>query len=388
MILHNVHIIAEHGTRTINILNTRIDQIIASNEFSDPGKSEFTIEFDDAIAFPGIINSHDHLEFNLFPKLGNRIYKNYMEWGPDIHKQNKDVIAEVKKIPKQLRAEWGMYKNLLNGITTVVHHGEHVKIEDPLIDIFQECYSPHSVRLERYLKLKLNNPFLKKWPWVIHVGEGTDTSAYEEINELIRWNFLKKDLIAVHGVAMDINQAKKFKALIWCPDSNLFLLNATARVNELKNELKIIFGTDSAVSASWSIWDQIRLAKNLNLLSDKEIFDSLTKTPAVVWKLSDKGTLTNGKTADIVVAKMKDKSNSLNSFFQTNPEDILLVIKNGEIVLFDEVLKSHLTRDIIPEKFDKVFSNNKGKYIKGRLKNLIDKIKSYSSEINVPVGLE
>ena len=380
--------IGQNGLFHIKIVKDKIEQIISNKKFIKSTIDEPTIEFEDAIAFPGLINSHDHLEFNLFPQLGNGIYESYMEWGPDIHKQNKEIISEVKKIPKQLRAEWGIYKNLLNGITTVVNHGDTFKFDKPLIDIFQQCYSPHSVRLERYLKLKLNNPFSKKWPFVIHVGEGTDTFAHEEINELIKWNFLKKDLIAVHGVAMDANQAKKFKALIWCPDSNLFLLNATARVNELKNEVKIIFGTDSTVSASWNIWDHIRLARKLKMLSDEEIVDSLTKTPADVWKLNDKGILTNGKIADIVIAEMKDKSNSLNSFFQTSPEDILLVIRNGEIILFDEILKPQLPRNIITEGFGKVFINNISKYVKGNPSSLISKVKGYNSLINFPVKFE
>jgi len=388
MILHNVNIIGECDTSTISITNDKINKIILANEFTNANKDELSIKFNDVIAFPGLINSHDHLEFNLFPKLGNNIYKSYMEWGPDIYKQNKEVISEIKKVPKQLRAEWGLYKNLINGITTVVHHGEQFNFEDPVINIFKECYSLHSVQLERNLKLKLNNPFSGKWPVVIHVGEGTDPYAHEEINKLIKWNFLKKNLIAVHGVAMDTSQAKKFKALIWCPDSNLFLLNATARINELKNDVKIIFGTDSTISASWNLWDQIRVARNLNLLSDREIFYSLTEVPSLVWKLNNKGTLKEGKTADIVVAAMKDKSNSMKSFFQTNPEDILLIIKSGEIILFDEALKSQLTGNVIFENFDKVFINGRGKYIRGRLKILIDKIKSYSAEIDIPIEFQ
>src|SRR5579872_4079262 len=86
------------------------------------------IHFDDHIVFPGLINSHDHLDFNLFPKLGNRIYNNYVEWGEDIHKQNKSVIDSVLKVPKKLHIQWGIYKNLLNGVTTVVNHGEQLPI--------------------------------------------------------------------------------------------------------------------------------------------------------------------------------------------------------------------------------------------------------------------
>ncbi|HZW70500.1 MAG TPA: hypothetical protein VFF57_06465, partial [Hanamia sp.] len=58
-----------------------------------------TIFFEDAIAFPGLINSHDHLDFNLFPQTGNQVYNNYTEWGEDIHARNKVIIQAVLKIP-------------------------------------------------------------------------------------------------------------------------------------------------------------------------------------------------------------------------------------------------------------------------------------------------
>jgi len=387
MILQNINIIGETGLRHIKIVNGVIEQIVPDKEFLGSNKDELIIEFTDVIAFPGLINSHDHLEFNLFPKLGNRIYKSYMEWGPDIHKQNKDVISEVKEIPKQLRAQWGMYKNLFNGITTVIHHGEYFTIENPLINIFQNCYSLHSVRLEKYWKLKLNNPFKKNWPFVIHAGEGTNASAFEEIDELIRWNLFKRKLIAVHGVAMNIQQARAFEALIWCPDSNFFLLNTTAKVDQLKEQTKIVFGTDSTVSSSWSVWEQIRLARKTNMLSDEELFNSLTSLAAEVWRLDDIGMIKEQKKADIIIAKMKDKSDSLNSFFGLNATDILLIIKNGEIILYDESLRAQLDQKTIIKEFCKVFINKTGKYVKGDLIKLMDQIKKYNSKINFQVEI-
>ena len=35
-----------------------------------------------------------------------------------------------------------MYKNLLAGVTTVVNHGTRLKIENPVINIYQETAEP------------------------------------------------------------------------------------------------------------------------------------------------------------------------------------------------------------------------------------------------------
>src|SRR4051812_49067237 len=216
MVLHNLELLNGEFA-SINIAGQKITS--AGSLTAPMEGDEIHIHLEDCILFPGLINSHDHLDFNLFPQLGNKVYNDYLEWGPDIHQHNSDVINSVLRVPEPLRAQWGLYKNLLNGITTVVHHGRPVHVTSPLIDVFGRCHSLHSVRLEQRWKLKLNNPFIRNCPFVVHVGEGTSKAAKDEIDELIQWNMLRRRLIGIHGVAMNEVQAANFEALVWCPDS-------------------------------------------------------------------------------------------------------------------------------------------------------------------------
>jgi cytosine/adenosine deaminase-related metal-dependent hydrolase len=110
-------------------------------------------DFNDAIVFPGLTNSHDHLDFNLFPQLGNKLYEDYIHWGNDIHLNYKNQINAVLAVPKQLRVQYGLYKNLLAGITTVVNHGENLLLNDPVINVLQPACL-HSVGFEKNWKLK------------------------------------------------------------------------------------------------------------------------------------------------------------------------------------------------------------------------------------------
>src|SRR5258706_11703399 len=128
--LHNIHTIQE-GIKNVTVKDGRVINIFSPGKDHENNNGAH-LYFNDALIFPGLINSHDHLDFNLFPKLGNRIYKNYVEWGNDIHQQNKETIDAVLKIPKKLRAQWGIYKNLLNGITAVFNHGKKLQIENSL----------------------------------------------------------------------------------------------------------------------------------------------------------------------------------------------------------------------------------------------------------------
>src|SRR5258705_6946711 len=124
MLLRNLNIIGQDSLRHLHIKNERINEITSDEKSIGIESNELQIDCANAIAFPGLINSHDHLDFNLFPQLGSKVYKNYIEWGADIQEKNKTIIGNIKKIPQQLRAQWGIYKNLINGVTTVVNHGE------------------------------------------------------------------------------------------------------------------------------------------------------------------------------------------------------------------------------------------------------------------------
>ena len=205
----------------------------------------------------------------------------------------------------------------------------------------------------------------KDQPFVIHIGEGTDNASHREIDTLIKWNLFKRKIIGVHGVAMDENQATSFKALVWCPASNYFLLNSTAAIDKLKTKTSILFGTDSTLTSGWNLWEHVRLARNTHLVSDKELFDMLSIKPAAVWGLKGCGEIAEGYVADIVIAK-KNAPNNFDSFFSLNPEDILLILHNGEIKLFDILLLDKINNtDCKVNNFSKIFIGGSCKYVEG-----------------------
>jgi len=383
VILNNVHIVG-NGLASIDIEGDRIITI-QDLPIHDKNRKEPCIDFESAIAFPGLINSHDHLDFNLFPLLGNKVYQNYQEWGSDIHAQNGDIISEVLKIPKAIRIRWGLYKNLLNGITTVVQHGDLGYIPEDVIKVLTNSQVLHSVRREPNWILKLNNPFRISNPVVIHIGEGTDRAAYDEIDELIRWNLMRKKIIGIHGISMDQLQAGTFEALVWCPVSNLFLMGRTAAIDQLRHKTRIVFGTDSTISAGWNLWDHLRIARNTQQLSDEELYDSITTTPAQVWKQHQNGALLEGNAANVVVAAADANSGmNLDPFYKLNPEDILLVVCAGTIRLFDDRIVEQMPPNMIND-YSKVLLNGHTKYLIGDLVNLLKTIHSISPGLELPI---
>ncbi len=386
MILNNLHIAGnDHEIKSIIINKSYIRKVCGGNEIEET--DDKIINFENALAFPGLINSHDHLEFNLFPTLGNRIYKNYIDWGDDIHKFNKEQIESILKIPIRLRFEWGIYKNLLSGVTTVFHHGKIPKgYKNELIDVYTGGKIIHSVELDKYWRLRINLPDLN--PVVIHIGEGNDEESKKEIETLIKWNFFKKKIIGIHAVALTGEDIKYLDAVVWCPVSNYFLFNKTADIDKFKEKTKILFGTDSTVSAVGNIWDHLHFARNLKIFNDKNLFDSVTTTPTEVWNLKYLGKIKENYTADLIIAENKF-DNVWDSFFSISPEDIIMILKRGEVIYFDEKIKDQLKFSLDELRtFSKIILSGKKKYVLGNIKELVGSIHKYNPQIQFPFEIE
>lgn len=379
MLLRNLKLAEPGNNSTVDV---RIDGKMIGACGARLGSNGPAIHFDNAIVFPGLINSHDHLDFNLFPRIGNRLYHSYREWGEDIHLHNRSAIDAVMAVPQSLRTQWGWYKNLLSGVTTVVNHGQALCVASSPINVFQQYRFIHSVGFDKYWRWKLLKPDFKQLMQVIHAGEGIDDLSNKEIDSCIRWNLFRKPIVAVHGVAMQPVQGLRFRALVWCVDSNLFLFRETAAVEDLKKCMPVLIGTDSTLTAHWDMWTHLRLAASTGKMNSNEIFHAVTAAPAAVWGMKNSGTLATGKHADLVVADPPD-----GNFLSVQPKDILLVMRGGRVVLYDESIAAKLPAAAVngavfaPVQLDKAV-----KYCIGNLPQLIQEIRNCYPQAQLPVS--
>ena len=345
------------------------DNIIFSvNSSRKDSRESLQVDAGGALLLPGLINSHEHLDFNCYPRLGNRKYANYREWGEEIHHTCKQEIENVKKIPSALRVKWGVYKNLLNGFTTALNHGERLFIEDEFISVILKYPALHSVAFEKNWKRSLLNPLTREMI-VMHVGEGMDEVSIREIDELIRANVFRKKIVAVHGVAMNIDQARHFAGLVWCPSSNYFLFGKTADLPSLAGKISLLFGTDSTLTSTWNAWEQFREALSSGLASEEQLVDMLTGNAAKFWKLDE------GR-ADLLLIRAGKK------VFDSGVEDIMLVMHAGRIRLIDESLfgKAGLNES----SYRPVHFGSHRKWVWGDLPGLVNEISSYYPGLEVP----
>jgi cytosine/adenosine deaminase-related metal-dependent hydrolase len=302
----------------LEIANGRILRLIdrgrkgAGPEKANSKERRAEISLEGCLILPGLVNSHDHLEFNLFPRLGRGSYPNFEKWADDIFHPESSPIREHLSIPKPVRLWWGGLKNLLSGVTTVCHHNAYEKSifgADFPVRVVKRYGWAHSMRFGKNVREAfLSTP--RGAPFIIHLAEGRDKQSGDEIFDLDRLGTLDSRTVIVHGVGLTESghelRRQRGAALVWCPTSNRFTLGATLDTVVLGSRDRISLGSDSALTAEGDLLDEIRAAYREGM-DPRKIYSMVTGSAADVLRLRNgEGKLQPGSNADLLVMKWKD----------------------------------------------------------------------------------
>jgi cytosine/adenosine deaminase-related metal-dependent hydrolase len=296
--------------------------------------NETVLQLNGYLVLPGLINAHDHLELNLFPRLGNRRYLNATDWALDIFHPDRSPIKEHLAVPKDQRLLWGALKNLVAGVTTVAHHNPvHHSLVAPSfpLNVFCNFGWAHSIHfssdwLQRFQTS--NDAF----PFILHAAEGLDASSAEEIEILFRSGALTARTVIVHGVAAGRRELKRLRqcgsSLIWCPSSNHFTLGRTLSSELLDSGVPICLGSDSALTAKGDLLDEIE--EGAKIVGVDRLYAMVTSAAASILRISPtSGTLVNGAKANLLIVRDCAKSPA-ETLLGARPE---IVFVRGKIAL-------------------------------------------------------
>lgn len=315
------------------------------------------------LILPGLINAHDHLEFNLFPRLGRGPYPNATEWAHDIYRPSESPIRPHLLVPKTIRLFWGAIKNLLSGVTTVSHHNPYRR------DIFERRFPVHVVKRfgwahslrfssdaeERFRKTPAGVPF------IIHAGEGRDAQARDEILQLQTHGMLAPSTVIVHGVALKSDDlsllAQRGVSLIWCPTSNYFTLGQTLAPEVLRSGIPVALGTDSALTAQGDLLNELCAARrHVHLF---RLYEMVTSQAARILRLdSGEGSIREGGLADLLVVADK-RQTPAEALLDLRPE---MVILRGRIKLLSSRMADWLCLRKLPN-FQAIEVEGRGRYL-------------------------
>ncbi|MBP8081961.1 MAG: amidohydrolase family protein [Spirochaetes bacterium] len=303
-------------------------------------------DISNSVATPGLINSHDHLIGNYFPKVGNGPYINWLPWDNDL--KSAPAYRERQQIANRDLYLLAGYRNLISGVTSVHDHIPHF-VQDPFLDIM-----PLKV-ISDYTLVHSITQFALNWgegieaeyarsekegiPFVAHVGEGFDEESRNELKILNQKGGLGEYSVLVHSISFtpeEIALVKQKKAsVVWCADSNIFMYNRTADIKTmLKTGVNVCIGTDSPMSGGENILHEMKFGRKFyndhynEDLPAKQIFKMTTENPARAFRLAENGKLAEGMLADIVLFDKKN-DDPYESVVNADLKDVKLAIING-----------------------------------------------------------
>jgi cytosine/adenosine deaminase-related metal-dependent hydrolase len=305
-----------------------------------PAARDQVVDLQGDLLMPGLINSHDHLHLNSLPNSTFRArYLHVREWISDVNlRRASDPEFEAGvAIARDDRLLIGGLKNLLSGVTTVAHH-------DPLFpSLLDPCFPTntlknfgwsHSLYVDGEEKVSAAyRATPPSWPWIIHAGEGLDAASKAEFDRLDNLGCLGANTLLIHGVGFSRTQLARLSrasaGLIWCPSSNLRLFGQTAEVAELVAQGRVLLGTDSRMSGSRDLLDELRLVKQLGVVDEQALQSLVTRDSARLLRLADCGEIREGAQADILVLPAGSQLGSVGR------RDVRLVVIAGEVRVGD-----------------------------------------------------
>jgi cytosine/adenosine deaminase-related metal-dependent hydrolase len=335
-----------------------------------PRQGDAVIDLGGAFVLPGLINAHDHLELNHFGRLkGRERYANAAQWIDDLRpviRANRDVRRALAH-PLGDRLFIGGLKNLLSGVTTVAHHNPLYRgiARSVPVRVVKRFGWAHSLTMEGEpvgangeAAGQVKREFRRtpeRYPFMIHAAEGVDADAAAEIDRLQALGCLGANTVLVHGVALTAGRwrgvVESGTSLVWCPQSNEFLFGRTAPMRELIDAApaarqRICLATDSRVTGSRDLLDELRFARTVGAINEGELLDMVTRAPAAVLRLGG-GMLAPGGPADLIVVPPASDTPA-SALLAMRRSDLELVVIGGQPAVgapwFDEAFAARRIR--------------------------------------------
>jgi 5-methylthioadenosine/S-adenosylhomocysteine deaminase len=366
--------IVENGTVVIHQ-----GKIVAAGTKVKVPANATTIDTHGIIA-PGLIDLHNHLTYNVFPR-----WRPIEEFGNRYDWQQKPIYNTLLESPHAgmvadgLECEMERYaevKALAEGETSVVgsladacSQGLAHNLDSE--DEWHVAYNVFPLQMTDAelapVRQRLANHQLNAF--LIHLSEGghQDASAAREFAMLKGRGLLVPGVAFIHGVALQPKDFTEMAAhgvnLIWSPRSNLELYGSTADIVAARAvHVKIALAPDWSPTGSDGLLAELNYAAAWNdaqaphPLTDRELVAMATTVPADLIGASGRlGALQPGHDADLLIIRPEadgTKHDAWWSLTHATAAQVMLVTVGGEPVYGDPDLLEKLSPSHPSERLD------------------------------------
>ncbi len=358
---------------------------VAASCSASPGAASASVVQTNGIIFPGLIDTHNHILFDVFDETDwspAKAYGNHDQWPAE---PRYSAMVDAKQYlngesgsPWSYGCEMNKYgelKGLVAGTTSIAGAANPAN---------KACYGTLARTIDQSPnglgtgdKVQVATLFPTKSAadgvcdnfadgstdaYLIHIAEGVDTTAFNEFAKLRTITTTPDCLLSpkttiVHGTALGEPElalmGSKGMSLSWSPRSNVFLYGAGTDLTKTTSvPLAISKGVNVALSPDWSLGgsqnllDELRFANHVddtawgNQLDAKTLVKMVTTNAAKALGLSSQiGSIEVGKKADLMVVG-GNAAAPYDALLAATPRDVRLVMVGGTALYGDDALKS------------------------------------------------
>ena len=314
----------------------------------------------DGYVFPGFLNLHTHVPFNVQPLwVAGKSYANRYQWQRDpnhvpavmypyfiLTGEREYNLLNEATLFAEVRA-------LVGGTTALIFSEECLYTAGRLVRNLEHEPAPTGgiypsvTRFDdrfmaggaKAIKKRLDKGELRAW--VAHLAEGMDGLSSDEFDRLGPAGLLRPELVVVHGVGLNRAQLRAFGEvgghLVWSPSSNYILYGETADIKSaLQSGVTVSLSNDWAPSGTHNLLAELKAAAAAyrfeygESLPAKLLVEMITVNPAKAIGWEDRaGKLKAGLCADVVIFE-KLSDDPYTTLLQATEEQVELVAVGGD----------------------------------------------------------
>lgn len=289
-----------------------------------------TIVDTDGVIYPGIVDAHNHTQYNYLPIWNPEpaaLFQNRGEWAArsdysdftssvndneSMHVCQQVKYGEIRALVGGTTTMQGTFNSNRRCFRTLVHNAEYGPYgsQDKMRT---NITGVDSINASDAMTISGQMASGDVTAYVIHVGEGIDEESRAEFDTLVSKNLLASATVIIHGTAFGEAEFGMMAAagakLIWSPVSNLRLYGDTTNVPAaLDAGVSVSLAPDWTPSGSVSLLQEMRAARQHSCeawggrLSNEDLVKMVTSIPASALALDEYvGTLAPGMVADVLV---------------------------------------------------------------------------------------
>jgi cytosine/adenosine deaminase-related metal-dependent hydrolase len=360
-------------------LGVREDRIVSSG-----GGAVADLEAASCV-YPGLINTHDHLQGNYRPAVGPKPGTFYLTWLPwDNDLKASDTFKERSRLNREDLYGLSGYKCLFSGVTTVNDHfpqkfNAAILPTLPIRAILEYGLaheaSSYDLQWGDGIEVEHRRAVQNNWPFITHLAEGFDDESMNGVSFLEKLGVLDSRCLLVHCIAFSDADIEKVAAagasVSWCGFSNKFMFNVTCKIRKmLQAGINVTIGTDSSATGSANFLEELRYDRDLyramygEELPAETLFRMSTLNGARAFRMEDRiGTLDEGKLADILVIKAR-REDPYENLVNASMEDIELISLAGR-PLYGEIRFLDILGGRLPSGYTGITVGGRSMFVRG-----------------------